>query len=217
MEENRQQVGAARELAFDLLGGLGDRWAHSRAVAARAEQALAVVTREQGSALLAAAWLHDIGYVASLRDTGFHPLDGARHLQAQGWDPLVVGLVAQHSGARFVADVRGLREELDALSGPGCTEGALPDALTWADQTTSADGRVVDVETRFTDMLLRHGPQSPNARCHHLRGPALREAVARTDDRLALRRAAARTRGVAAAPARPRLEEGALLEERRGP
>lgn len=49
--------------------------------------------------LVAAAWLHDIGYAPELRDTGFHPLDGARHLEAlgaparawYGWSPITRG------------------------------------------------------------------------------------------------------------------------------
>jgi len=181
---------AARELAHDLLSGDLDRWTHTRAVAARALEATVVVPRGQRAALVAAAWLHDIGYVAALHDTGFHPLDGARFLQAQGWDPLVVGLVAQHSGARFVADVRGLRAELAAFGDPAFVRGALADALTWADQTTGPAGQAVDVDARFADMLRRHGPDSPNARCHGLRGPAIRASVARTQDLLALSPAA---------------------------
>ena len=178
---------AARELARELLGDLGNRWEHTRAVAAQAARAAAAVPPGQGPALRAAAWLHDIGYAAPLHDTGFHPLDGARFLQARGWDPLVVGLVAQHSGARFVAEVRGLRAQLDAFGDPAFVLGALPDALTYADQTISADGHVVDVQTRHADMLRRHGPDSPSVRCHALRGPVLRAAVARTEARLVQR------------------------------
>ena len=37
--------------------------------------------------LVASAWLHDIGYAAGLQETGFHPVDGARHLRSAGWPP----------------------------------------------------------------------------------------------------------------------------------
>jgi hypothetical protein len=117
-----------------------------------------------------------------LQRSGFHPLDGARFLQQQGWPPLVVGLVAQHSGARFVADVRGLSAELLEFDGERFVAGALADAVTYADQTTGPDGRAVDIEPRMADMLRRHGPDSPNARCHQVRAPALRSAVAATED-----------------------------------
>jgi hypothetical protein len=173
-------VDAAERLAFDLLGQSGNRWAHTRAVAARATEATVVVPAEQRPTLVAAAWLHDIGYVASVRDTGFHPLDGARYLERRGWPPVIVGLVAHHSGARFVAAVRGLDDELADFADPVFSRGPLADALTWADQTTSSTGQIVDLGTRMADMLTRHGPDSPNALAHPLREPALIEAVAAT-------------------------------------
>ncbi|WP_369054371.1 HD domain-containing protein [Kineococcus terrestris] len=175
--------GAARELARELLGGLHPRWEHSAAVARRAQEALGVVG-DDGPALLAAAWLHDLGYAPALRDTGFHPVDGARYLRSRGWPALVCSLVAHHSEARPVAAVRGLSAELAAFDDPRATTGALADALTWADQTTSADGRTVTVGERLDDVLRRHGPDSPNARCHAERAPAVRAAVQRTGARL---------------------------------
>ncbi|WP_432494986.1 HD domain-containing protein [Kineococcus gypseus] len=139
---------------------------------------------QERAPLVAAAWLHDVGYAEALRRTGFHPLDGAEHLRAHDWPPLVTALVAHHSGARFVAGVRGLGAQLAPFDDPRALEGPLADALTWADQTVSATGRLVDVEERLADVLRRHGPDSPNARCHPVRGPAVRAAVRRTQERL---------------------------------
>ncbi len=128
--------------------------------------------------LVAAAWLHDIGYGARVRDTGFHPLDGARFLQANGWPDRVCALVAYHSGARYVAEVLGLAAELAAFPDEG---GALADALTWADQTTGPEGQALTVGARIADMLRRHGPDSPNARVHPERGPYIHDVVARVE------------------------------------
>ena len=122
--------------------------------------------------LRAATYLHDIGYAEPLRQSGFHPLDGARFLQEQGWPALVVGLVAHHSGARFVADVRGLSAELLEFDDQRFLSGPLADAVTYADQITGPERRAVDVETRMTEMLRQHGPDSPNARCHSVRTPS---------------------------------------------
>jgi hypothetical protein len=173
-------VDAAERLAFDLLGQSGDRWSHTRAVAARAAEAALVLPAEQRPTLIAAAWLHDIGYVACVRDTGFHPLDGARHLERRGWPPVIAGLVAHHSGARFVAAVRRLDDELADFADPMFSRGPIADALTWADQTTSSTGQTVDLGSRMADMLARHGPDSPNAVAHSVRRPALIEAVTAT-------------------------------------
>lgn len=185
-------VVAASELAFDLLGEDEQRWRHTQAVAARAEQAAVVLPVEHVPALLAAGWLHDIGYAQPARHTGFHPLDGAHYLAERGWPPLVAGLVAHHSAARYVADVRGLHAQLRRFDQPLFMEGPLADALTWADQTTSPNGATVDVSTRLAEMLDRHGPASPTALVHRLRGPVIEQAVADTTDLLLLYRAGQR-------------------------
>jgi hypothetical protein len=59
--------------------------------------------------------------------------------------------------------------------------GPVADALTYADQTTGPTGERMDVEDRLAGMLRRHGPDSPNARVHDQRAPAIRAAVDRTE------------------------------------
>ncbi|ETB45481.1 phosphohydrolase, partial [Mycobacterium avium 10-5560] len=59
--------------------------------------------------LVAAAWLHDIGYAPSVRRTGFHPLDGAEFVRSAGFGKLVASLVAFHTGAHVEASERGLQ------------------------------------------------------------------------------------------------------------
>src|SRR6476646_1657594 len=66
------------------------------------------VPTDMVDALVASAWLHDIGYAPALRQTGFHPLDGATYLRQEGWPDDVCALVAHHSGSRFVARINGL-------------------------------------------------------------------------------------------------------------
>ena len=171
---------AAERTARLLLGDMGDRWRHTRGVAARAAE-LAVLLDVDADLLVASAWLHDIGYAGCAHDTGFHPIDGARHLAARGWPAPVTGLVAHHSGARFVAAARGLARALDAHpDGPA----PVSDALTYADQTVGPDGVRVSVEQRRAEMLRRHGPASWNARVDHLRGPHLLAVARRVELRL---------------------------------
>lgn len=184
LRDGRKLVDSAARLAEELLAPVGSRWQHTQGVAARATSAASAVAESDRSILIASAYLHDIGYAEPLRRSGFHPLDGARFLQQRGWPVVVVGLVAHHSGARFVAAVRGLSSEAADFDDVRYVSGALADALTYADQTTAPDGTAVDLETRMVEMLRRHGPDSPNARCHHLRAPVLRAAVAATETRL---------------------------------
>jgi hypothetical protein len=174
-------VAAARDLARELLGGLDARWRHTQGVARRAAEAAPAVPEADRPVLVAAAWMHDIGYAESLRRSGFHPLDGASYLQEHDWPEPLAGLVAHHSAARFVAAVHGLADPLLAFPADRYADGPVADALTYADQTTGPTGERMDVEDRLAGMLRRHGPDSPNARVHDRRAPAIRAAVDRTE------------------------------------
>ncbi|NUT32336.1 MAG: HD domain-containing protein [Hamadaea sp.] len=173
----------ARDLAADLLHDLPERWTHTAGVAARASELAVTVGVDDPELLVAAAWLHDIGYARHLRDTGFHPLDGGRHLRRHGWPPRLAALVAHHSGACYVAQARGLGDAM-AAEFPR-EQSPLADALTYADQTIGPHGRRMTVPDRIADMLARHGADSPNARAHHRRGPFLLEVASRVEHRLA--------------------------------
>ena len=174
----------ARELAEQLLAGSDGRWRHTEAVAGSAARVAAAVAEVDRPLLIAAAWLHDLGYAVPEQRFAFHPLDGAWYLQERDWPPGIVGLVAHHSGARFVAAVRGLSAPMRSFDSARYARGPLADALTYADQTTGPDGQAMTVEGRLADMLRRHGPESPNARAHARRAPAIRAAVRRTEQRL---------------------------------
>jgi len=65
-----------------LAGALPQRWRHVQSVARRAGWAADRLSLPED--LVAAAWLHDIGYAPGLAVTGFHPLDGARFLRRAG-------------------------------------------------------------------------------------------------------------------------------------
>ena len=182
----------AQRTAHRLLATMGDRWRHTAAVAARAAEIAGPLGLDE-DLLVAAAWLHDIGYAPETVVTGFHPLDGARYLTGRRWPALIAGLVAQHSGARFVAAARGLDALLAAYPDDG---GPLSDALTYADQTVGPCGDPVTVVQRRAEMLRRHGAASWNARVDHVRGPHLHAVATRVEHRLTR----ARTPVAAAAP-----------------
>jgi len=176
-----QMVAIAADLTQHILDSDPDRLAHSKAAARRAEFLTLAVEPECAALLVAAAWLHDIGYAPGLRDTGFHPIDGARHLRAIGWPPAICNLVAHHSGARFVASILHLDRQLEAYP---FSEDAVSDALTVADQTIGPKGQAMSLDERMSDMLERHGPNSPNALAHPQREPYIRAAAMRVAARL---------------------------------
>ena len=189
----------AQWTAARLLGPLGDRWRHTVGVACRAAEVAEPLGLE-ADVLVAAAWLHDIGYARVATVTGFHPIDGARYLAGQLWPMRIVGLVAHHSGARFVAYARGLGPALADYPDEG---GLMSDALTYVDQTVGVAGDRVTVAERRTEMLRRHGWDSWNASVDPLRGPHLRAMVARVECQLTRSgKTAPRPAGAAALPIR---------------
>ncbi|MEU3403399.1 HD domain-containing protein [Streptomyces sp. NPDC006670] len=160
---------------------MGDRWLHTQAVAERARELAAAVPSAQRELLVAAAWLHDIGYAPALRDTGFHPLDGARYLAALDAPAQLVSLVAHHSGAVYEAEQRGLTAELAAYDRP---DPALLDALTCADMTTGPAGQRFAFTDRSGEILTRYPPGSEVHAAISTAVPTLAAAVARTHARL---------------------------------
>jgi hypothetical protein len=151
--------------AAGLLSPLGDRWAHVQGVVRQARRVAVILPAGEREVLVAAAYLHDLGYAPSLALTGLHALDGARHLRAIGQQRLA-GLVAYHSGARGEAELRGLTAELAEFEDEAS---AASMALTYCDMTTSADGEVVTFDERLADVERRYGPE-------HLVAQSLRRA-----------------------------------------
>lgn len=146
----------AHELAAEYLSGLGRRWEHVRTVGRLADTLAA--DGAVGTDVVAAAWLHDLGYADELMMTGFHPVDGARFLASEGAPEEVVGLVAHHTGADLEAMERGFVSALDEL--PGADPDAL-DVVTLLDLVAAPDGTVTDPEARIAEILDRYPDTSP--------------------------------------------------------
>jgi hypothetical protein len=154
-----QDKPTAEDVARELLARLPERVAHTEGVARKAEEAAAVFEPDEAADLVAAAWLHDIGYAQWLVGEGMHALDGGWFLQEQKFPERVCQLVAYHSGARFEARERGLLDRLE-YSFPE-PDPALLDALTYADMTTSPRGLPVSFDERIAEILRRYPPDDP--------------------------------------------------------
>lgn len=154
----RSRPDAARKLVEAMIAPLGDRWRHTRAVARRAAILACGLPAADRELAVVAAWLHDIGYAPSLRDTGMHAIDGARFLRALGLEERLCGLVAFHSGAAYEADERGLGAELACF-----TEdlSAVADTVVAADFTTGPQGQPLTVDERIAEILVRYRPGDP--------------------------------------------------------
>ncbi|WP_235926567.1 HD domain-containing protein [Actinokineospora pegani] len=173
----------ARELVrAELAESQPRRFSHLQGACRRAEAAAPLFSAEDGRLLVVTALVHDVGYCDSARETGFHPLDGARFLAERGYPARLCDLVAHHSCARLEADLRGLGSELSQWTDE---RSELRDALWWADMTTSPDGEVVTFKERVAEIQARYGPEDLVSRFIRAAGPELRGAVERTETRLA--------------------------------
>jgi HD superfamily phosphodiesterase len=68
--------------AAELLAPLGDRWGHTQGVVRQAEAVSGMLVAGDQEQLVAAAYVHDVGYAPTVKSTGLHALDGARHLRS---------------------------------------------------------------------------------------------------------------------------------------
>lgn len=171
----RMQQWAAGQAA-SLLWPLGARWQHVQAVARKATRISAILAPEEAPVLIAAAWLHDIGYAPSLHHTGVHQLDGARFVRGCGYERLAC-LVAHHSGAAAEIERRGFAEE---LAGYGRESSTVSDALAWADMTSGPNGEPVTLEQRLADVADRYGQEHPVSAGLHAAKDGLATAIERT-------------------------------------
>ena len=168
----------AEQRVTPLLTPLGNRWLHTKGVVARARHVSRAFDEEDRATLIAAAYLHDIGYAPSLNTTDFHPIDGANYLLQQGQIRLA-SLVAYHSEAQYEAALRGLSNDLNRFSRE---YSIIADALTYCDMTTSSIGLQISFEERLTDIFQRHDETDIVNQAIHQAISSLTQTITRTQN-----------------------------------
>ena len=154
-------VREAETLARHLLSTDSDRLAHCRYAASIAEIAAEALGVTDPQHLVAAAWLHDVGYLPTIARTGFHPLDGALYLASQGWPDDTVMLVAHHSHADLLAPYFDVEDHLAVLDHAG---GDAEAVLTYADLRSGTTGMGALPDERIAEMRARHA-ENPSVPC----------------------------------------------------
>lgn len=177
------EIRSARAEAARLLGTASDRWKHVVGVAAAARAISSTVHPGEAGLLVAAAWLHDVGYSPEIAYTGFHPLDGARYLRGMGAPMRLCALVAHHSAAAVEAGVRGLAGALEAEF--TADRSVVADALTYCDMTTGPTGATVTVEDRLVEVVHRYPEGHPVHEAMSIASPQIIATVASIEVRLA--------------------------------
>jgi hypothetical protein len=172
MDVETAEAAAERELA-----SMPSRLAHVRAVAELAKSVGEVLPGQEHSTLVSAAYLHDIGYAPRLARTGFHALDGACWLRAQG-ELRLANLVAHHTGAIHEAWIRGLEQELAAFLRE---ESLVSDLLSWCDLNRGPHGESVSVSDRLLGVVRRYGSDHVVARSLATAQPELMASCERVE------------------------------------
>jgi HD superfamily phosphodiesterase len=170
----------AEQKSQELLAPLGNRWLHVQGVVKRAYEIKHLFSEKDWQTLIAAAYLHDIGYAPSLQITGFHPLDGAYYLQKHHQERLA-SLVAYHSEAQFEAQLRGLASELATFPRE---HSDVADALTYCDMTTNSIGQPVTLQQRLDDIFHRYSKAHIVSQAIHQAQPSLHDVVRRIKEAL---------------------------------
>lgn len=154
-------IAEAREIAEEFLAdALPRRWAHTIKVAETAEWLAEALDAVFPETIVAAAWLHDVGYAPELAQTGFHPIDGAAYVSHAAPNlRSAINLIAHHTGAVFEAEERGLTAELAQYRFPVDVEELA--ILNAADLSASPDGDLIDPQTRLHEILDRYPPEHP--------------------------------------------------------
>jgi hypothetical protein len=150
----------AEHTSRQLLEPLGTRWKHTLGVVERARVVGGALEPDEAELLVAAAFVHDIGYAPGVIATGFHAVDGARFLRARGHERLAC-LVAYHSGAEAEAGERDLLAEQSEFADE---RSLVSSALTYCDLTTDSEGESVEPAERLDEIRQRYGPEAPEAR-----------------------------------------------------
>lgn len=177
MDEKAAEVVAARELI-----ALPSRLAHVRAVGGLARSVSHLAPEVERPVLVAAAYLHDIGYAPGIASTGFHPLDGARWLLDHG-EMRLANLVAHHTGALHEARNRGLDEDLAVFPRE---QSLVADLLTWCDLSRGPDGTPVAPLDRIAEVVERYGPDHVVSRSITSARPELLRTCGRVSELLRL-------------------------------
>ncbi|GEL21171.1 metal-dependent phosphohydrolase, HD subdomain protein [Pseudonocardia sulfidoxydans NBRC 16205] len=175
---NADGSAAAAAARAALAGPLPRRWAHARGVARRARTLAVGLPPADAATLVAAAWLHDVGYAPTVARTGFHPLDGARYAHDLGFPDRVAHLVAYHSAAAVKADLLGLTDQMAEF----CDEQTLVRDLLWyADMSTDPSGRPVSFDARMAEVRRRRADDPVAVAALDLGMPARRAAWERAE------------------------------------
>ena len=116
-----------------------------------------------------AALVHDIGYLESIAETGFHPLDGANFLEHQGFS-ILADLIIGHSSSPEEAQLRGIDRPIPCNS-------LFTKVLTFWDMQVGPGGVYMSYAERCQDILFRYSEDSVVGKANIMARPRIEEII----------------------------------------
>jgi hypothetical protein len=156
MEETEQELYRWRRLMYEWSQDDPELVPHLAAVGlrCRAWADALQLDLEERCLVEAAGYLHDIGKVSSLGESGFHPIDSALFAEEHNADSRLCALIAHHSGARYEAELAGV--DIPYLG----EESPLSDILSVSNMTVDPKGNAVSLDERRREIKHRYGRES---------------------------------------------------------
>lgn len=157
-------------LAASFFPADSTRLAHMRQACRTAQRIVTQMGYEAALAekIVTAALFHDVGYSEKLRNTGFHPLDGAAYLAHCNAPEEVIEAVLWHSSTPVdIESLPEIKKIYDRFPTPDF-DGIIHDAVRYCDFRTSPLGEAYSFGQRILELENRFGADSTpphTARC----------------------------------------------------
>lgn len=163
------------------------RLAHMRQASCTAKRIVsqAGYDSELADKIVTAALFHDIGYSEKLKNTGFHPLDGAAYLAHCNAPEDIIEAVLWHSSTPIEIEVLpDIKEIYDRFPEPEL-DGIIHDAVRYCDFRTSPVGESYSFGMRILELENRFGNESVPPSIARATLPVARRVQSSYADRIA--------------------------------
>lgn len=110
---------------------------------------------------IVAAYLHDVGYIKSIQEFGYHPVDGYLYVKKKWGEPIIANVVLWHMSAKELAPSELNHFYKDVWYGNSKVNEfkfkVLSSLIDFCDSHVDSEGRICTLDKRLSDITKRHG------------------------------------------------------------
>lgn len=110
---------------------------------------------------IVAAYLHDVGYIKSIQEFGYHPVDGYLYVKKKWGEPVIADVILWHMGAKELAPSELNHFYKDVWYGKSKVNEfkfkILSILVDFCDSHVDSEGRICTLDKRLSDITKRHG------------------------------------------------------------